>query len=498
MGTTALWISTLKTEFKKVVEPTVQKAYWADYLKRNYLTGMALTIVEKENNYEKIWEKLQQSYGNARLLLQNKLGDLDKIGGLWTLTGDDKIATALAKLINSMKELTVLATEHGIEGQLYEGGGLEKIFSLIGNGRHRKFRTENLEIVSKKEEWDKLEKYLEKELKIRERVLLDQKSSKLMGIGSSQKKEQKFKSVNHGLSEMKCHICNNTGHTIITTARGNKIIPYYVCEQFVKMSPKDRLSKLKSKNLCSQCLYPGAVVDSRHKCLYLQYCCPHSSHGSEKIHVLLCESHKSEDANVKLFSKFKQRFIENCTTTLPQFSKNISCFSNMVGIATLSAKSLKNFEDFPLDFEVTESAIFKLQTIEFSGVKLNIFYDCGCGDMIVRKSAVEKLAAINRAKQVVPGPIVLTGVGDQKTESVEGVYSICLPLHNNRNAILTGLCLPKITTKFPTYELSKVEKFIKEKCQNVRPKLVQYLPKLPKYVGGDTDILIGSKHNILP
>ena len=115
--------------------------------------------------------------------------------------------------------------------------------------------------------------------------------------------------------------------------------------------------------------------------------------------------------------------------------------------------------------------------------------------MIVRKSAVEKLAAINRAKQVVPGPCVLTGVGDQKTECVEGVYSICLPLHNNRNAILTGLCLPKITTKFPTYELSKVETFIKEKCQNVKPKLVQYLPKLPKYVGGDTDILIGSKYN---
>ena len=71
----------------------------------------------------------------------------------------------------------------------------------------------------------------------------------------------------------------------------------------------------------------------------------------------------------------------------------------MVGIATLSAKSLKNFEDFQLDFEVTENAIFKLQIIEFSGVKLNIFYDCGCRDMIVLKSAVEKLIAINREKQ---------------------------------------------------------------------------------------------------
>ena len=48
--------------------------------------------------------------------------------------GDEKIANGLAKLINAMKELEELAIEH-IEGQLYEGGGLEKPFGLIGNSR---------------------------------------------------------------------------------------------------------------------------------------------------------------------------------------------------------------------------------------------------------------------------------------------------------------------------------------------------------------------------
>ena len=56
---------TFKTEFKKLVEPPIQKKYWADYLKRNYLAGMAFTLVEKET--AQIWEMLSQSFGDMRL-----------------------------------------------------------------------------------------------------------------------------------------------------------------------------------------------------------------------------------------------------------------------------------------------------------------------------------------------------------------------------------------------------------------------------------------------
>ena len=121
-----------KSKFQKLVEPRVQKPYLADYLKLNYLDGLAFTLVEKEAEYEKIWERLKESYGNARLLLHNKLGELDKIGGLWKIRGDKKMAEALAGIINIMKELRVLASEHGLEGQLFEGGCLEKLMNLIG------------------------------------------------------------------------------------------------------------------------------------------------------------------------------------------------------------------------------------------------------------------------------------------------------------------------------------------------------------------------------
>ena len=80
-----------------------------------------------------------------------------------------------------------------------------------------------------------------------------------------------------------CLACDKEGHTVITTTKGNKMIPYYVSEKFVNMTPSERLSKLKFKNLCTKCLYPGAVKVPRHKCFFTYYCCPHPSHeGGEK------------------------------------------------------------------------------------------------------------------------------------------------------------------------------------------------------------------------
>ena len=81
-----------------------------------------------------------------------------------------------------MKELSRLATEHGIESQLYEGGGLEKVLYLIGEGRHKRFRERNLEVKSKREEWAKLFDLLQHEYKVRERINFDNKNAQLMGV----------------------------------------------------------------------------------------------------------------------------------------------------------------------------------------------------------------------------------------------------------------------------------------------------------------------------
>ena len=136
---------TFKTQFQRLIEHRHQKPFLAEVLKRNHLIGSAFKLVEKEDDYNKIWERLKESYGNTRLMLQNKLGVLDKIGGLSSVKGDEKIVTALASLTNAMSDLSLLAEKHGLEGQLYEGGALEKVIHLIGRDRQRTFRKENLD-----------------------------------------------------------------------------------------------------------------------------------------------------------------------------------------------------------------------------------------------------------------------------------------------------------------------------------------------------------------
>ena len=79
-----------------------------------------------ECNYIKICEKLLESFGNARLMLQNKLSSLNEIGGLRKIKGDENISIVIAGLINSMNDLSSLSSKHNIEDQLYEGGGYWK------------------------------------------------------------------------------------------------------------------------------------------------------------------------------------------------------------------------------------------------------------------------------------------------------------------------------------------------------------------------------------
>ena len=493
---------TFQSEFKKLIEPVVQKPYWADYLKNNYLEGPARILVDKEKDYDQIWKTLFASYGNTRLLMQNKLSELESIGGLWTVKGHENLALHLAKLLNAMKDLSSLASEHKIEGQLYEGGGLEKVMMLIGHERHKAFRKENLDSdFEKKIEWEKLSLFLGKELRLREKLALDFKTSKLLGFelkrdgnkndSKKQKDSNQNFSANSATTSLKCSFCDGSGHVVITTPRGNKIIPYYVCEAFISSSCKERYEKFKAKNLCSTCLFPGAKKVPKHRCFFKNFCCPHP-HGGEKIHVLLCEEHKSDQANSTLLEKFRQKFVDTSTVPLPAFSKLISCFSIMTAVA----RGHTNFNHLKTEDDISESAIFQFQSVSISSGEesLNILFDGGCGEMVVSRLCVEKLRRLGRAINILAGPINIIGVGDNESVSNDGVFSICLTLHDGREAELSGLCLPKITATLPDYELSVVENDLIHDYRLNGPKNGRKLPKLPKKVGGDTDILLGARY----
>ena len=51
-------IYTFRSEFEKVIQPTLQKIYWLDALRNNFLTGPAFTLVEKTETIDEAWNKL--------------------------------------------------------------------------------------------------------------------------------------------------------------------------------------------------------------------------------------------------------------------------------------------------------------------------------------------------------------------------------------------------------------------------------------------------------
>ena len=141
---------------------------------------------------------------------------------------------------------------------------------------------------------------------------------------------------------------------------------------------------------------------------------------------------------------------------------------------------------------IAEKAIYQLQIIQVANQRFPLFFDSGCGDFVSIYSAMQRMKS--RATQEIPGPITIGGVGGVTTEFAHGLWKVKLPMFNGDNVEMSGLCLDEITKAFPEYPIKgKVEEDIHNAYteQGVNP---DHLPKLPRYVGGCTDFLIGIKY----
>ena len=265
--------------------------------------------------------------------------------------------------------------------------------------------------------------------------------------------------------------------------QGNKHCDYFSCKLFVSWSPRKRCAELIKRKFCLQCLSPGVTFSDPHKC-DTKYVCPDVSHQAHAkcLHVLVCERHKQSPYNVDLLKSFSKNFIDK-RGIFHDYSRNIaltvSCHFSI--LKTPPSFNLPNvIQDVP------DRAIFLLQTISVDGVRLRIFYDRGAGDAVLKWSAVQALQSLGRAVLVNDAPISMAGVGGVTSVTDYGLWSICLPNISGENVVITGVCMEKVTSEFPEYHLADVEGEIRQKCDTI--------PKLSNVVGGETDILLGSKY----
>jgi len=304
-------------------------------LQNNYLKEPALGAVKMLTDIDEIWARLQSTYGDVMILLNQKFSRLTNLDPLHRMKNPEATANALNKLINLLKELSSTAETHEIEQFLYYGGGINKVYLLLGDTRLSRWLTQTSEeALSPKAEWKRLVQFLEAEMKIQQQKMLIKKYTN----DSPQQKQQSRAMLSAPVevsdpfssssNQSKCFFCDSSDHALTSGPQGTKIVQYFVCKKFVEMSPSNRFAELKRKNLCYQCLFPGAQLSmGKHrdgKC-QRDFVCPHPSHErySVKKHVLVCDSHKSDRENEEMLERFKSRCIAR-RTNIPEYLKTIS------------------------------------------------------------------------------------------------------------------------------------------------------------------------------
>ena len=120
---------TFKSNFEKIHLHSTPKNLLPDLLKNNFLLDPALTLVKTINDIDSIWEQLETTYGDARIMLSKKLHQLTKFDSIKT-SSSEKLMIALGKIINLLNDVTKLAAEHHVEDNLYYGDSLSK-FTLF-------------------------------------------------------------------------------------------------------------------------------------------------------------------------------------------------------------------------------------------------------------------------------------------------------------------------------------------------------------------------------
>ena len=74
------------------------------------------------------------------MLLKIKFKTIEKTNPIWKLKDKQKLAQALANLSFAMLELQSLAEKHDRENNLYYGGGIQKVYEVIGFAYRHSFR----------------------------------------------------------------------------------------------------------------------------------------------------------------------------------------------------------------------------------------------------------------------------------------------------------------------------------------------------------------------
>ena len=164
-------VYSFKAEFEKLHLKDTPTSKLADLLKHNYLANPAVGLVETLEDIGEIWRRLQQAYGDPKTILSKVLTEVKNMKPICKMKGSVEIKDGLVNLINGTRDLIKIAEEHDIEAKLYNGDGLDIIYDSMGEQRVTRWITSICEEdLTDKDLWQRLLRYLERDLKVQQEL----------------------------------------------------------------------------------------------------------------------------------------------------------------------------------------------------------------------------------------------------------------------------------------------------------------------------------------
>ena len=291
------------------------------------------------------------------------------------------------------------------------------------------------------------------------------------------------------------------------------------CNEFLGLKCTERTKVSKGK-LCFACLYPWEgcrKACSRLNKLPKELLCTDCQQTPKKVplNILICSDSKHTKPPVKdillLLKKnligfdkariqlstnfFMGNFVQDCNlcgkaksckcsvptkSSSPSSKKKTPCFDTETG------KPMKVSEDNVIH-EIPEATVFCMQWLRFGEKDFLTFYDRGSSTHLVNGQMAEDVGI----KVVNPRPSTLTVVGGATKSTEYGTYKMRLGAAETNQAFEV-YCqgMDQITSKFPKFKLSKINKELK----SFKTSLVGSNEKLPAEIGGsEAHLLIGIK-----
>ncbi|CAG7718718.1 unnamed protein product, partial [Allacma fusca] len=226
------------------LEPAQKLQYLVDSMKGE-AGGVINHLSISDNNYAEAWKLLKETYDRKNVIIDAHLHRLF----VQPLMKEES-AKYLRKLVDTTKECCQALRVFGQETDKWDSILIYVIREKLDMETKRQWllTLDPSKLLCLKDLLDFIDKRSRtlQDISTKARPLSSQPSSQKP---SSNHNKKETKSA-HVTSDSKCRICNQSGHFV------------YNCPSFQKLSPSERMEKVKNQRLCFNCLFPGHMSQS--------------------------------------------------------------------------------------------------------------------------------------------------------------------------------------------------------------------------------------------